>query len=103
MFSFGVEIELIHVKIFESKIECLRRKVSNDIDPVAPPERPESFLSDTSLEAINDALVLVLEFGVLCLGLEEQFDALDGGSGGLGDDAGDASCEEVEDVEMSHD
>ena len=57
MFSFGVEIELIHVKIFEGKIECLCGKVSNDIDKIAFIVSPPSFLLIQPPEAIDDASV----------------------------------------------
>ncbi len=33
-------------------------------------------------------------------GLQQEFDPLDGGSEGLGGDAGESACEEVEEVEV---
>jgi len=96
-FLLGVEgAENLLVNVFKCKVEGLGGEVPNHVGQVASPEGGKSLLGVNSLETVTNTSVLlhVSGRGLTSLGgllahgvldLEQEFDSLDGGDGGLGD------------------
>ena len=99
-FVFVLNLKESAVEIFCGEVDSLSGEVSDNVDTVSTPEWNDSFLAHAASEAVDDSVVLRFELGILVLGLEEQLDSFNGGGEGLGDDAGESTCEEVEEVEI---
>eukprot|EP00983_Pelagomonas_calceolata_P075441 1153022-Pelagomonas_calceolata.AAC.3 len=73
-------------------------EISDDVGHVAAPQGDHALVLDGAGEALADALVGLRQAALLdhlVLVLDQQLDALDGGSGGLGHTGGHASHHEV--------
>lgn len=75
-------------------------KIADNVDSIASPKGYNSFLPDTSGEAIDNTIVFGFQLGVLGLCLEEQFDSFDGCGHSFSCDTGHTSSEEIEETEV---
>lgn len=89
--------EHLLVLVLEGEVERLRGEVPDDVGEVAAPEGQQALLARDAHERVHDTLVALVGGDLLAdvLHLQQQFHALDGRHGGLGDGGGDAAGEEV--------
>lgn len=87
--------EPLSVEVLEHKVKGLSGEVADDVGHVSTPERNPSLLLGHTTEAVDDTSVGLGDLGRLSLVLEEELDALDGGSDGLGNTGGDTSEHKV--------
>jgi hypothetical protein len=87
------------VGVAESEVQGLGREVTDDVGSVTSPERDNTLIGSGTLEAVGDTGVLVRKTASLkhlILVLDEELDALNGGSSGLRDGGGNTTHQEVD-------
>jgi hypothetical protein len=87
------------VGVAESEVQGLGGEVTDDVGSVTSPERDDTLVGGGTLEAVGDTGVLVRQatsLKHLILVLDEELDALNGGSSGLRDGGGDTTHQEVD-------
>jgi len=87
------------VGIAESEVQGLGGEVTDDVGSVTSPERDNTLIGSGALEAVGDTGVLVRKAASLkhlILVLDEELDALNGGSSGLRDGGGNTTHQEVD-------
>jgi hypothetical protein len=87
------------VGVAESEVQGLGREVTDDVGSVTSPEGDNTLIGSGTLEAVGDTGVLVgktTSLKHLILVLDEELDALNGGSSGLRDGGGNTTHQEVD-------
>mmetsp|Transcript_53448 Transcript_53448/g.128715 ORF Transcript_53448/g.128715 Transcript_53448/m.128715 type:complete len:345 (+) Transcript_53448:125-1159(+) len=87
--------------VLEGEVQGLGREVTDHVGGVATPQRADALVRGNAAEAVHHALVGLGQAALLdhlVLVLDQQLDALDGGSDRLGDGGRDTGEEEVLDA-----
>jgi len=85
--------------VTESEVQSLGWEVTDDVGSVTSPEGNGTLIGESSLEAVDDTVVLAVETALLdhlILVLDKELDTLNGGSGSLRDGGGNTTHQEVD-------